>query len=134
MLVTDINCSITFTWLRCWLKHSPLPLSLLPTKEDLSYMYVHASIELSGYTLLGGVVRVRVWIREQRKIKGTTNTKPLFAILHISRPGPSHMTSTWRLLVSSSCCSPPRCTGEVGAQEVFSCNTSCPYQGEAKSG
>ena len=32
--------------------------------------------------LLGGGVKVRVWIREQRKIKGTT--KPLLAVLEIS--------------------------------------------------
>ena len=32
--------------------------------------------------LLGGGVKVRVWIREQRKIKGTT--KPLLAVLDIS--------------------------------------------------
>ena len=32
---------------------------------------------------LAGGVRVRVWIREQKKIKGTT--KPLLAILDISR-------------------------------------------------
>ena len=38
---------------------------------------------IANNALLGGGVRVRVWIREQRKIKGTT--KPLLAILDISR-------------------------------------------------
>ena len=37
---------------------------------------------LANNALLGGGVRVRIWIREQRKIKGTT--KPLLANLDIT--------------------------------------------------
>ena len=44
---------------------------------------VWKSPHMSMFALLGGGVRVRVWIREQRKIKGTT--KPLMANLDITR-------------------------------------------------
>ena len=82
---------LTYVCITCGMKCSQTGSRVLLCLQDYSS---HVHVKFVNNALLGGGVRVRFWIREQRKIKrrlkGTT--KPLMANLDITRLFSSKVT------------------------------------------